>query len=141
MSWLYGIGLCTSIVLVSMSGLVRSGFFLQPKPRPFIKKIKTRQKRYGSVISATFMTVTAALIIVAFVMGSMRASLLREQEPQMIVAKEFRGMATVIASSDGALLLYQKQGAELRYIYSSSDFTASIESKPVFPPIGSTKLP
>lgn len=72
-------------------------------------------------------------------MGSMRASLLRDQEPQMTMTKDFTGMATVIASSEGALLLFQKQGIDFRYIYSTPEFTTSIETKPVFPPIGSKK--
>jgi len=57
----------------------------------------------------------------------------------MTVTKEFAGMATVIASSEGALLMFQKQGDALRYIYLAPEFVTSIESKPVFPPIGSKK--
>jgi hypothetical protein len=138
-TWISGVGLLTSIVLIVLSGLVRSGFFLQPIPNTFIRKIKSRPARSGHVASAAFVTTTAALIIVAFFMGSMRASLLRDQGPHMIVTKEFTGMATVIASSEGAILLFQKQDAELRYIYSAPEFTASIETKSVFPPIGSKK--
>jgi len=64
---------------------------------------------------------------------------LRNDEPHMIVTKEFTGNANVIASADGALLLFQKQGDEFRYIYSSPEFTASMETKPAFPPIGAKK--
>lgn len=138
-TWISGVGLFTSIVLIVLSGLVRSGFFLQPKLNTFIRKIKTRPARSGRAASAVFVTITAALIIVAFFMGSMRASLLRDQEPHMIVTKEFTDVATVIASSEGALLLFQKQGIEFRYIYSAPEFTASMETKPVFPPIGTKK--
>lgn len=138
-TWITGVWLFISIVLVFLSGLVRSGFFLQPKPSTFIRKIKKRPARSGRAASAVFVTTTAALIIIAFFMGGMRASLLRDQKPQMIVTKEFTGMATVIASSEGALLLFQKQGDELRYIYSAPEFTASMETKPVFPPIGTKK--
>lgn len=136
-TWISGAGLFTSIVLVLLSGLVRSGFFLQPSPSTFLRKIKKRPARSGRAVSAAFVTITAAFIIVAFFMGFMRASLLRNQETQMTIIKDFTGMATVIASSEGALLLLQKQGAELRYIYSTPEFTTSIETKPVFPPIGS----
>lgn len=139
MTWISGFGLFTSIVFVVLSGLVRSGFFLQPKPSTFIRKIKTRPARSGRAASAAFVTTTAALIVVAFFMGSMRASLLRDQEPHMIVAKEFTGMATVIASSEGTLLLFQKQMGELRYIYSAPEFTASMETNSVFSPIGTNK--
>lgn len=138
-TWISGVGLFTSIVLVLLSGLVRSGFFLQPSPSTFSRKIKKRPARSGRAASAAFVTITAALILVAFFMGGMRASLLRDQEPQMTMTKDFTGMATVIASSEGALLLFQKQGIELRYIYSTPEFTTSIETKPVFPPIGSKK--
>lgn len=138
-TWISGVGLFISITLIVLSGLVRSGFFLQPKPSTFIRKIKSRPKVSGRATSAVFVTATAALVIVAFFMGSMRASLLRDQEPQIIVTKEFTDMATVIASSDGSLLLFQKQGVEFRYIYSAPEFTASIETKSVFPPLG-TKM-
>lgn len=138
-TWISGVGLVISIVLVILSGLFRSGFFLQPKPRTFIRKIKTRRVRSGRAASAAFVTTTAALIIVAFFMGGMRASLLRDQEPQTVVTKELTGLASVIASSEGTLLLYQKQGVELRYIYFSPEFTASVETKPVFPSIGAKK--
>lgn len=138
-TWASGIGLFTSMVLVILSGLVRSGFFLQPSPRTFSKKIKTRPARSGRAASAAFVTITAALIIVAFFLGVMRASLLRDQEQQLTVTKEFTGMATVIASSEGALLMFQKQGDELRYVYFTPEFATSIETKPVFPPIGSKK--
>lgn len=136
-TWISGIELFTSIVLALLSGLVRSGFFLQPSPSAFSRKIRQRPARSGRAASAAFSTMTAALIIVAFFMGSMRASLLRDHEPQMTTTEDFTGMATVIASSEGALLLFQKQGVELRYIYSTPEFTTSIESKPVFPPLGS----
>lgn len=140
-TWLSGMALLLSIVLVVLSGLVRSGFFLQPKPRTFIRKIRTRRVRSGRTASATFVTITGALVVVAFFMGAMRASLLRDQTAQRIVTKEFTGMAAVIASSEGALLLFQKQNADLRYIYSAPEFTTSIETKPVFPPIGNKEGP
>jgi hypothetical protein len=139
MTWLSGVGLFTSIIFVVLSGLVRAGFFLQPSPSIFIKKIKRRPAYSGRAVSATFVTATAALIVTAFFMGSMRANLLRNDEPHMIVTKEFTGNANVIASADGALLLFQKQGDEFRYIYSSPEFTASMETKPAFPPIGAKK--
>lgn len=138
-TWISGVGLFTSIVLALLSGLLRSGFFLQPSPSIFSRKIKKRPARSGRAASAAFVTITAAFIIVAFFMGGMRASLLRDQEPPMTMTKDFTGMATVIASSEGALLLFQKQGIEFRYIYSTPEFTTSIETKPVFPPIGSKK--
>ena len=59
MTWLSGAGLFVSIVLVMLSMLVRSGFFLQPKPRTFIRKIKARRRRYGRAASAAFVTSTA----------------------------------------------------------------------------------
>ncbi|MDZ5631891.1 hypothetical protein [Janthinobacterium sp. GMG1] len=135
-TWISAAGLLVAIVLIILSGLVRSGFFLQPNPRIFIKKIKTRRARSGRVASAAFVTTTAALIIVAFFIGDMRASLLRDQKAHTIVTKEFTGMATVIASSGGQVLLYQRQGSESRYIYSTPEFTTSVESKRVFTPIG-----
>lgn len=135
-TWISGAGLVISMILVVLSGLFRSGFFLQPKPRTFIRKIKTRDTRSGLAASAAFVTITAASIIVAFFLGGMRASLLRDQAPQMIVTKEFTGKAAVIASSETALLLYQKQADQQRYIYSTPEFTATTETKPVFPPIG-----
>lgn len=133
------VGLVASVTFILLSVLVRCGFFLQPKPRTFVRKIKTRHARYGRAASGAFVTATAALTLAAFFMGSMRASLLRDQAPQMLVSKEFTGLATIIASSEGALLLFQKQEKELRYIYSAPEFTASMESKPVFAPIGSDK--
>lgn len=138
-TWLSGVGLFTSIVFIALAGLFRSGFFLQPKLSTFIQKIKKRPVRSGRAASAVFVTVTAALIIVAFFFGSMRASLLRDQEPHMIVTKEFTGAATVIASSEGTLLLFQKQGIEFRYLYSAPEFTTSLETKSVFPSIGTNK--
>lgn len=138
-NWISGGGLIVSMVLVLLSGLVRSGFFLQPSPSAFSRKIRKRPARSGQAASAAFVTMTAALIIVAFFMGGMRASLLRDQEPQLTKTNDFTGMSTVIASSEGALLLFQKQGEERRYIYFTSEFTTSIETKPVFPPIGSKK--
>jgi len=138
-TWISGIGLLISIILVLLSSLVRSEFFLQPDPNALIRKIRTRPKRFGRAASALFVTVTAALIIVAFFMGSMRANLLRNQKPHMIVTREFTDIATVIASSEGSLLLFQKQGDEFRYIYSAPEFTTSLESKSVFPSIGIKK--
>ena len=138
-SWISGFGLFTSMTLVLLSGFVRSGYFLQPSPNAFSRKIRSRPARSARAASAAFVTVTAALIIVAFFMGSMRASLLRDQEPQATKTNDFTGMATIIASSEGALLLFQKQGDERRYIYFTPEFTTSIETKPVFPPIGSKK--
>ncbi|AWL07132.1 hypothetical protein DIR46_23685 [Massilia oculi] len=138
-TWVSGVGLVISVVLIVLSGLVRAGFFLQPKPRIFIRKMKMRRARSARAASAAFVTITAALIVVAFFMGSMRASLLRDQGAHAVVTKEFTGNATVIASSEGALLLFQKLGDERRYIYSSPEFTASMESKNVFTPIGVEK--
>ncbi|UMR31598.1 hypothetical protein MJ904_05105 [Massilia sp. MB5] len=138
-TWTAVAGLFASIVLILLTGLLRAGFYLQPKPRSFIKKIKTRRARSGRTASAAFATATAALIVVAFFMGAMRANLLRDQQAHPIVAKDFTGKAAVIASSEGALLLLQKQGQELRYIYSTAEFTASMETKPVFTPLGSRK--
>ncbi len=138
-SWISGAGIFFSIVLAVASALVRSGFSLQPEPRTFIRKLKKRRARLGRAVSAAFVTTTAALVIAAFFIGSMRASLLRDQKPDAIVTKEFNGIATVIASSEGALLLFQKEGAEFRYIYSTPEFTTSMESKAVFPPLGARK--
>jgi hypothetical protein len=136
-TWTSAAWLLLSIILVVLSGLVRCGFFLQPKPKIFYRKIKARRARSGRAASAAFVTITGALIIVAFFMGAMRAQLLRDQAPHRIVTKEFTGQAAVIASSDGALLLFQRQGAEMRYIFSAPEFTASMETKSVFSPIGS----
>lgn len=138
-TWVSGSVLIMSIPLVILSGLVRSGYFLQPKYQIFMRKIKARRLRFGQVVSATFVTTTAALIVVAFAMGIMRASLLRSQTPHRITAKDFVGTANVIASSDGALLLYQKKGVDFRYLYFCPEFTTSVETRPVFPPIGSQK--
>lgn len=134
-TWISGVGLFVSMILATMAGLVRSGFFLQPKLKPFVRKIRTRRARLGKATSATFVTATSALIIGAFFMGFMRASLLREQKPHMILTKEFTGMAAVIASSEDALLLFQRQGKEFRYIYSTREFAITIETKPVFQPL------
>jgi|GEM_PF-838347 len=141
MTWFSGVGLFTSIIFVVLSGLVRAGFFLQPSPSIFIKKIKRRPAYSGRAASATFVTATAALIVTAFFMGSMRASLLRNDEPHMIVTREFTGNANIIASTEGALLLFQKQGDEFRYIYSTPEFTASMETKPIFSSVDSNKEP
>lgn len=138
-TWVSGVGLFVSMVLVILAGLVRSGFFLQPNLHAFSRKIKTRPARSGRTASAAFVTITGALVIVAFFLGGMRASLLRDQEPQMTLTKAFAGMATVIASSEGALLMFQKQGEEIRYVYFTPEFATSIETKPVFPPLGFTK--
>ncbi|MFQ6403334.1 hypothetical protein ACIDE9_01095 [Methylophilus sp. 'Pure River'] len=139
MTWRSSFGLLLSIIFVILSVLVRSGFFLQPKPTIFIKKIQRRPTHSGRAASAAFSTMTAALIIMAFSMGSMRANLLRDEEPHMVVTKEFTGKANIIASAEGALLLFQKQDDEFRYIYSTPEFTASMETKPVFPPISAKK--
>lgn len=138
-TWASGIGLIISVLLIVLSGLVRAGFFLQPRPRIFIRKMRMRPARSARAAAAAFVTITAALIVVAFFMGSMRASLLRDQAAHAVVTKEFSGDATVIASSEGALLLFQKKDDERRYIYSSPEFTASMESKNVFTPIGVRK--
>lgn len=138
-TWASVAGLFASIILVVLTGLLRAGFFLQPKPKIFVNKIRARPVRAGRAASAAFVTATAALIIIAFFMGAMRASLLRDQQAHPIVTKEFEGKAAVIASADGALLLFQKQGTEMRYIYSTAEFTASIETKSVFLPLGAKK--
>jgi len=138
-TWISGIGLLVSAILIPLSGLVRSGFFLQPIPRTFAKKIKERPIRSGRAASAVFVTIMAALIILAFFMGVMRASLLRDQNPQLTMTKDFTGMAAVIASSGGELLLFQKKDVEIRYIYFTPEFTTSVESNSVFPSIGSKK--
>lgn len=135
-TWFSVVGIVLAIALATLSGLFRAAFFLQPEPQTFIRKIKQRPARFARATSAAFVTSTGALIILAFILGSMRASLLRDQNPNMVVTKDFRGLATVIASSDSALLLYQKHQGELRYIYSSPEFTTSMETKPVFPPLG-----
>lgn len=138
-TWVSGAVLAVSIPLVVLSGLVRSGYFLQPARRIFMRKIKARRLRFGQAVSAAFVTTTAALIVVAFAMGIMRASLLRSQTSHKVVTKHFEGTANVIASSDGVLLLYQKAGADFRYLYFCPEFTTSVETRPVFPPIGSKK--
>lgn len=125
-----------SILMIVLSGLVRSGFFLQPNFRTFIRKNRSRPYRLGRIASAAFVTGTAALVVVAFLLGGMRASLLRNQEPNLVLTREFEGMATVIASSGSDLLLYQKQDREFRYIYSASEFTVSVETASVFSPLG-----
>lgn len=138
-TWLSGFGIVASIVLSFLSWLLRAKFFLQPIPRIFYRKIKSRPARSGQTVSAAFVTATAAMIIVAFFMGSMRAKLLRDQHPQMTMTKSFTGMATILASSEEALLLYQKHGDDYRYVYSTTEFTTSVETKQVFSPIGSIK--
>ncbi|WP_062066415.1 hypothetical protein [Cellvibrio sp. OA-2007] len=135
-----GVALFASLAFIILSGLVRSGFFLQPKLHTFIRKIKSRPARSGRAVSGAFVTVTGALIIISFLLGGMRANLLREQEPHFVMTKEFSGRATVIASAEGSLLLFQKEGSELRYIYFSTDFTATIETKPVFSPLNIDKM-
>lgn len=139
-TWLSLSLIAGAIVLVVLSGLVRAGFFLQPKPGPFVRKARQRPARKGRLTSAILVTLTGALVVVAFIMGMMRASLLRDQEPHMVVTKEFTGMAAVIASSDEALLLFQKQdrtpGSAVRYVFSTPEFTTSVETRRVFPPIG-----
>jgi len=133
--------LSIAVVLVLLCGLFRAGFFLQLKPGVFIRKIKTRRTRSGLAVSAGIATAAAALVVMAFFMGSMRAQLLRDQESHIVVTKDFTGTATVIGSSEGALLLYQKNGSEFRYIYSAPDFSAAFESKSVFPPFAPKKDP
>lgn len=136
-TWISAAGIFVPIILAIISILLRSGFFLQPKSRIFIRKVRMRSASYGRLTSAVFVTSTAALVIAAFFMGNMRANLLRKQEQTRIITKEFTGMAAVIASSDGALLMFQKKGSAHRYIYSAPEFTTSVESKNVFQPIGS----
>lgn len=136
-TWLSGAGLFAAFILVLLSSLVRSGFVLQPKPTVFARKLRTRARYLSRAASATFATGTAALVVGAFVMGSMRMTLLREQAPQTTVTSQFNGKANVLASSEGALLLFQKQGDAVRYIYSTREFTTAIETgEAAFPPIG-----
>ncbi len=97
MTWMSFGGLCIAALLVLLCGLFRAGFFLQPKPRVFIRKIRTRRARSGLAASAAISTAGAALVVMAFFMGSMRAQLLRNQESHIVMTKEFSGMATVIA--------------------------------------------
>jgi hypothetical protein len=82
-----------------------------------------------------------ALIIGAFFVGDMRATLLRNQAQHMVVTKEFTGKASVIASSEGALLLFQKQEQGHRYIYSAPEFTATIDIEQVPRSNGTKKEP
>lgn len=145
--WISGLAITTSIVLFTLSGFVRSGFFLQPKLSIFVRKIISRPRHYSRAASAFFVTTTSAFVIIAFIFGLMRASLLRDQDPQMTVTESFTGMANVLASADGALLLFERQGDAFRYIYSSADFatsvvgTAAVESpNPNFSPIGRSKV-
>lgn len=133
MTWISGLVLIGSVLLIALSGLVRSGFFLQPKWKTFVRKNKSRPARFSRVVSASIVTVTGALIVVAFLLGGMRGNLLRSQEPGLVLTKDFVGMATVIASSGDELLLFQKKGNDFRYIYSAAGFTASFETAPVFP--------
>lgn len=136
MTWVSGLSLLLALIMIVLSGLVRSGFFLQPSLLTFIRKNRTRPVRLGRAASATFVTASSALVVIAFILGGMRASLLRDQNSNLILTKEFKGMATIIASSDNNLLLFQKQGKDFRYIYSAAEFTASIETAPVFSPLG-----
>lgn len=135
-----GIALFASLLFIIFSGLVRSGFFLQPKFHTFIRKIRSRPARSGRSVSGAFVTATGALIIVSFLLGGMRANLLREEEPHFVMAKEFSGKATVIASSEDELLLFQKEGSELRYIYFAKEFTTTLETKPVFSSLNISKM-
>ncbi len=134
-SWVSGVGLFFSVLFVLISGLVRAKFFLQPRLSIFLKKIQKRPLYSGRAASAVFVTITSALIVMAFFLGVMRASLLRDQEPQMTVTKNFSGKATVIASTEGSLLLFQKQGVEFRYVYFTPEFATLIETNPVFPSV------
>lgn len=139
MTWISGLSLLAALIMIVLSALVRSGFFLQPNLRTFIRKNRTRPVRLGRAVSATFVTTAAALIVVAFIFGGMRASLLRDQNSNFIITQEFKGMAAVIASSDNNLLLFQKQDENFRYIYSAVTFTVTFETAPVFSPIGENK--
>lgn len=130
MTWVTALVLLGSVMSVVLSGLFKAGFALQLKPRTFFRKIKTRPTRMGGIASAAFVTITGASVITGFLMGGMRAELLRSQQPHMVTAKDFKGMAAIIASSNGSLLLYQKQDEERRYIYTAPEFSASWESRP-----------
>ena len=83
-TWRIGTVLCVFSILFILSGLVRSGFFLQPRMSIFINKTKHRPARSSRVAIAVFGTVTGTLIIVSFCLGFMRSTLLRNQTPQMV---------------------------------------------------------
>lgn len=135
--WFSGIALVASLLLVLLTGLVRSGFFLQPKIKVFIRKIKGRPVFGRRAASAIIVTPAGASIVVSFILGVMRADLLRNQNPQIVIMEKFSAMAAVIASSESELLIFQKKGVESRYVYFAPNFITAIESKDVFPPIGS----
>lgn len=67
-------------------------------------------------------------------------NLFNSKDPQMTLPNDFTDSATAIEGSEGAPFLFQKQGVELRYIYSTTKFTTSIEAKPVFPSLDSKKV-
>lgn len=139
-TWTSGLGVAGILTLVILSGLVRAGFFLQPKSSIFVSKIKRSKERASLAASAALVTGVTILLIASFVLGVMRMTLLLKQTPQMTITKEFTGKATVIASADGALLLFQRHDTATRYIYSSQEFTTSFEANnSVFPPIGNKK--
>ena len=135
-----GFELVVSLVVVFLSWLIRSGFLLQPNISVFIRKIKGRSAHSIRAKSAAFITGTTVLVLVAFFMGNKRMTLLLAQYPQMTSTEKFTGMANILASSGNALLLFQKQEKEIRYIYSSPEFTTSVESiNSGFPQIASKK--
>ncbi|OIN04576.1 hypothetical protein BFS86_20280 [Shewanella algae] len=137
MGWFSGAALASSLLLVLLTGLVRSGFFLQPKVKVFIRKIKSRPARARLAASATLVTATGASIVVSFILGVMRADLLRNQSPQLVITENFSAMAAVMASSESELLIFQKKGLDSRYVYFASNLITTIEPKDVFEPIGS----
>lgn len=132
LNWISGVGIFVALILITVTGLVRAEFFLQPKIRVFFRKCRRRPSRAGKLTSAVFATATVTLVIVAFLLGVMRASLLRDQKEYAVITREFNGIASVIASSGDEILFFQKKDGEFRYVYSAPNFTVSFESKPVF---------
>ena len=87
LNWTSGILIAISMVLGMASYLVRFGFFLQPKPVIFVQKVRERVVRYGKVASAAFVTTSASFVIVAFIMGSLRADLLQTFQDRILTTE------------------------------------------------------
>lgn len=132
--------LAATLLLVAF--LIRSEFLLQLKWKPFIRKVKTRPRVGGRTGSAAFVTLVTTLIVASFFLGKWRMELLQSQNPGETVTTSFSGAATLLASSDRSILLYQKEGDAERYIYSSPEFTTSFESRAgVFSPMNRHEAP
>lgn len=130
LTWTSGLSVLTALLLIVITGLFRSKFLLMPRWVVFKKRLKNSSSSQANVASAAFVTITSALVVTSFLMGHMRMELLVKSAPQQITNDYFSGYAKLIANSGSSTLLLEENDGNYRYIYVTSEYALTVESKP-----------